>query len=162
MEIKKASLEYIDEIMKIYQEAKEFMNLHGNPDQWPEGYPSRDLILHDFNHMYICFHEKKVAAVFYYAIEEDEDYQRIEGHWLNNNRYGVVHRVSSAHIVKGAAKFILKWAYEQIPNIKMDTGENNIPMQNLLKSCGFQYCGKVVHEDNIKCLAYQKGEKDEI
>lgn len=44
----------------------------------------------------------------------------------------------------------------------MDTGVKNIPMQNLLESCGFKKCGKIVNTQGITCLAYQKGEKNEI
>lgn len=88
--------------------------------------------------------------------------KEIEGHWLNDAPYGVVHRVVSAHIVKGACKFILNWAYSQIPNLKMDTGIKNIPMQNLLESCGFKQCGKIVNTQGITCLAYQKGDTNEI
>lgn len=120
------------------------------------------MITKDIDKMYLCMYENQIAAVFYYAIEEDQDYKEIEGQWLNDAPYGVVHRVVSAHIVKGACKFILNWAYSQIPNLKMDTGIKNIPMQNLLESCGFKQCGKIVNTQGITCLAYQKGETNEI
>ena len=48
----------------------------------------------------------KLIAVFYYAIEEDPDYKEIEGQWLNDAPYGVVHRVVSAHIVKGLQVYL--------------------------------------------------------
>ena len=145
MEIKKADRTHIDEIMSLYKDAKIFMDNHGNNDQWPVGYPSKEMITKDIDKMYLCMYE-------------DE----IEGQWLNDAPYGVVHRVVSAHIVKGACKFILNWAYSQIPNLKMDTGVKNIPMQNLLESCGFKKCGKIVNMQGITCLAYQKGETNEI
>lgn len=162
MEIKKADRAHIDEIMSLYKDAKIFMDNHGNKDQWPVGYPSKEMITKDIDKMYLCMYENQIAAVFYYAIEEDQDYKEIEGQWLNDAPYGVVHRVVSAHIVKGACKFILNWAYSQIPNLKMDTGIKNIPMQNLLESCGFKLCGKIVNTQGITCLAYQKGETNEI
>ena len=162
MEIKKASLNNIDYMMTLFEEAKVFMREHGNPDQWPDDYPSREMIEEDMDHMYLCMHEDQIAAIFYFAIEEDEDYKDIEGKWLNNKPYGVVHRVVSAHVVKGAARFILDWAYHQIPNIRMDTGIKNIPMQHLLESSGFKKCGLIKHIGTIDCFAYQKGEEDEI
>ena len=143
MEIRKADRAHIDKIMSLYKDAK-------------------ILITKDIDKMYLCMYENQIAAVFYYAIEEDQDYKEIEGHWLNDAPYGVVHRVVSAHIVKGACKFILNWAYSQIPNLKMDTGIKNIPMQNLLESCGFKQCGKIVNTQGITCLAYQKGDTNEI
>ena len=146
MEIRKADRTQIDEIMSLYKEAKIFMDNHGNKDQWPVGYPSKELITKDIDKMYLCMYEDQIAAVFYYAIEEDQDYKEIEGQWLNDAPYGVVHRVVSAHIVKGACKFILSWAYSQ----------------NLLESCGFKQCGKIINAQGITCLAYQKGDTNEI
>ena len=55
--------------------------------------------------------EGRIACVFYYAAEEDEDYKEINGKWLNEEPYGVVHRVASTGIVRGAASFCLDWAY---------------------------------------------------
>ena len=45
-----------------------------------------------------CMSEGRIACVFYYAAEEDEDYKEINGKWLNEEPYGVVHRLSLIHI----------------------------------------------------------------
>ena len=84
MEIKKADRAHIDEIMSLYKDAKIFMDNHGNKDQWPLGYPSKEMITKDIDKMYLCMYENQIAAVFYYAIEEDQDYKEIEGQWLND------------------------------------------------------------------------------
>ena len=47
MEIKKADRAHIDEIMSLYKDAKIFMDNHGNKDQWPLGYPSKEMITKD-------------------------------------------------------------------------------------------------------------------
>lgn len=108
MEIKKADRAHIVEIMSLYKDAKIFMDNHGNKDQWPVGYPSKELITKDIDKMYLCMYENQIAAVFYYAIEEDQAYKEIEGQWLNDAPYGVVHRVVSAHIVKGGLQVYLE------------------------------------------------------
>ena len=69
---------------------------------------------------------------------------------------GVVHRVASTGIVRGAASFCLDWAYAQTLNLRMDTYSDNIPMQKLLEKCGFQYCGSFERLGMDKWMAYQK------
>lgn len=54
MEIRKADRAHIDEIMSLYKDAKIFMDNHGNKDQWPVGYPSKEMITKDIDKMYLC------------------------------------------------------------------------------------------------------------
>lgn len=156
MKIRKATMQDLDQIMQIYGKAKEFMCANGNARQWEEGYPSRELIEQELDHMYLCMEEENIACVFYYAVGEDEDYRQINGKWLNEEPYGVVHRVASAGITKGAASYCLEWAYSQIPNIRMDTYVDNIPMQRLLEKCGFKYCGSFERKGLDNWMAYHK------
>ena len=146
----------LDQIMQIYENAKVFMRENGNMDQWEDGYPSRELIEQDLNDMYLCMAEGQIACVFYYREGEDEDYREINGKWLNEAPYAVVHRVASTGIIKGAAVYCLDWAYSQVPNIRMDTYRDNIPMQKLLEKCGFQYCGSFERLGTDKWMAYHK------
>ena len=167
--IRKATKKDLTLIMEIYKRARRFMAETGNPNQWGESKPYQEWIEHDIEmgKCYVCVkqtREKKsmheilegkggleteiIAAVFYFAIEEDPTYGIIyEGHWLNNNPYGVVHRIASAGIVKGAGEFCLKWALSQCGNLRIDTHEDNKVMQSLLKKIGFQYCG-IIHLQN--------------
>ena len=110
MEIRKASVQDLGQIMQVYDKARKFMRENGNAEQWGEDYPSAELIEHDIDKMYLCMSEGRIACVFYYAAEEDEDYKEINGKWLNEEPYGVVHRVASTGIVRGAASFCLDWA----------------------------------------------------
>lgn len=68
---------------------------------------------------------------------EDPDYQVIEGAWLNEEPYGVVHRITSDGTVKGAASACLTWAFGQCGNLKIDTHRDNVVMQNMLKKMVF-------------------------
>ena len=156
MEIRKASEQNLDQIMQIYESARVFMRTNGNKEQWGDEYPSRELIEQDLDDMYLCMADGQIACVFYYAEEEDEDYREINGKWLNEESYAVVHRVASTGIVKGAAAYCLDWAYSQVPNIRMDTYRDNIPMQKLLEKCGFQYCGSFERLGMDKWMAYHK------
>ena len=98
MEIRKASVQDLGQIMQVYDKARKFMRENGNAEQWGEDYPSAELIEHDIDKMYLCMSEGRIACVFYYAAEEDEDYKEINGKWLNEELWsssqGSVHRNS--------------------------------------------------------------------
>ena len=75
MEIRKASVQDLGQIMQVYDKARKFMRENGNAEQWGEDYPSAELIEHDIDKMYLCMSEGQIACVFYYAAEADEDYK---------------------------------------------------------------------------------------
>ena len=84
-----------------------------------------------------------------YFVGEEPDYRvMVEGAWPDERPYSVVHRIATKRGTHGVAKFCLSWAYEQHAPLRMDTHKNNLPMQNLLRKCGFRPCGVIrIHED---------------
>ena len=170
--IRKATITDLDVIMNVYEHARNFMIRTGNPNQWGDSKPYKEWIEHDIEEgkCYVCVvkvitgeslhgmaaEEERIAAVFYFAVEEDPTYKRIyEGHWLSTKPYGVVHRIASAGIVKGAGEYCLKWAINQSGNLRIDTHEENTVMQRLLKKLDFQYCGIIHLENKEPRLAFQ-------
>ena len=159
MLIRKASLEELDSVMEVYAGARQFMKDHGNPNQWGTIRPSRQEIEKDIKdgNSYICEELGRIAAVFYYKKGEDPTYAQIyEGQWIDNTPYGVVHRIASSGICKGAGSFCMQWAFKQCGNVRIDTHRQNIVMQNMLKKNGFSYCGIIYIEDGNERLAFQK------
>lgn len=159
MEIRKASMADWEEIQEIYAGAREFMANHGNAGQWGTKHPPEDLLRGDIarGDLYVCVDSGRIAAVFYFADGEDPTYRVIEdGAWLNEAPYGVVHRIASARTVRGAASFCVDWAFARTGNVRIDTHEDNIPMQNMLKKNGFRYCGKIYLENGDPRIAFQK------
>lgn len=157
MRIRKTRLEELEKVMEIYRCARDFMAQQGNPNQWGLGHPSKEMIEQDIElgKSYVCVEEEDIAAVFYFAVEEDPTYGRIDGGaWKNQRPYGVIHRIASCH--KGAGEFCVRWAMEQCDNIRMDTHKDNIPMQNLLGKCGFFYCGIIYLANGHERLAFHK------
>jgi RimJ/RimL family protein N-acetyltransferase len=154
------------DICRIYAGAREFMREKGNPNQWKDGFPAPALIASDIKagHSYVCicngdsdgYGDGAVAAVFYYHIEDEPIYRIIDGHWLNNEPYGIVHRIASSRSFSGAGAFCLNWSFEQCLNLRIDTHRDNTPMRNLLKKLGFTYCGIVWLEDGDERLAFQR------
>lgn len=151
------------EIMEIYAYARKFMTEHGNPRQWAaNGWPPADLIHQDIaeGKCYLCVDGEKIVAVFYYEYGKDIDptYLNIEeGSWLNDEPYGVVHRIAVAEGCRGAGSFCINWAFEQCGHLRIDTHGDNTVMQNTLKKLGFSQRGVIyVKQDNDPRIAYEK------
>ena len=53
MEIRKASVQDLGQIMQVYDKARKFMRENGNAEQWGEDYPSAERIEHDIDKMYL-------------------------------------------------------------------------------------------------------------
>lgn len=163
MQIRKTTLSELSEVMEVYAYARKFMAEHGNPNQWRNTKPTREQVEEDIRQgkHYVCEADGKIAAVFFFNIGNDPTYDIIyNGAWLNDRDYGVVHRIASAGIVKGAGSFCVNWAFAQCGNLKIDTHEDNIVMQNMLKKNGFSYCGIIHLENGDERLAFHKEEKD--
>ena len=159
MEIRKTRPEEIEIVMGIYAYARQFMAEHNNPNQWGKVKPYREDVEADIANGYshVCVENDVIVATFFYREHEDPTYVKIyDGAWLNDKPYGVVHRIASAGKVKGAGSFCLNWAFEQCGNLKIDTHEDNVVMQNALKKNGFEYCGIIYLLDGNPRLAYQK------
>ena len=171
--IRKARYEDLPEMLRIYAAARQFMRKTGNPTQWvgPDGTekPTRETLEEDIRQgksyvLETLSNETKpqLRAVFYYdeGLRIEPTYARIEGAWRGEDRYGVVHRIASDGSLKGAGRICLRWAMEKSGHLRIDTHENNHPMQHVLEQLGFDYCGTIWLEDGDPRRAYEwTGEK---
>ncbi len=161
MLIQKSTLQDLEPILAIYASARQFMADTGNNHQWTGGYPHPDLIKTDIEkgHSYLCCDGKDILGVFYFAVEPDPNYAIIEGgEWLNDDPYGVVHRIAVATPQRGVASFCLNWCFTQHPNVRIDTHEDNAPMRALVKKLGYDYCGIIYLRNGDERLAYHKAQ----
>ena len=149
MTIKKTTMAELPAVMQIYDEARAFMRESGNQEQWPEGWPSVEQITEDIEKgaSYLCLNDSnEIATVFYFKVEEDPGYAIIDGKWLNNEPYGVIHRIARSQSVsntKGSGAFCVEWCFSQHQNLRIDTHRDNAPMLVMLKRLGFKYCGVI-------------------
>lgn len=166
MEIRKSTEQDFDRIMKIYEHARAFMAEHGNPNQWgPTSWPPEELIHQDIENgdSYVCMNDSgDVVGVFYYVYGEriEPTYNEIvDGSWVGEDTYGVVHRIASDGSENGIGSTCIMWAFNQCGHLRMDTHSDNKVMQNLLTKLGFRHCGTIfVYEDRYPRLAYEKTE----
>ncbi len=163
MKIRRSAEEDFDQITEIYEYARQFMAEHDNPRQWgATNWPPEDVVRADIKsgNGYVCVYDDRVVGVFYFIQGRDIDptYRNIEkGKWTDDGPYGVVHRIAGDGSVKGIGSFCLRWAFEQCGHLRIDTHGDNYVMQNLLKKCGFVYCGIIhVEEDDDPRMAYEK------
>ncbi len=163
---RKAEINDLDEIMRIFVCAQAFMQAHGNP-QWQKGFPDENDVrwgIYGGVLFVVTSESDKIAAVFSIA-GYDRDYDKIDGKWLTSGNYLAVHRVAVSENFRGegAAKFIVNQAACEIArsrgrqSLRMDTHEKNAPMLALLKSQGFTECGKItLFRDDTSRVAFEK------
>lgn len=152
------------QILKIYDDAREYMKKSGNPEQWGDNHPPKSLVLSDIEEKinYVCEIDGEIAAVFMFVPEEDKDYKNIDGTWLNQEKCGTIHRIAVSDNMHGrgiAAKcfdFCVEMCRKHgLYNLKIDTHKDNIPMQKTLLKYGFKYCGTVILLDELIRMGYQ-------
>lgn len=166
LKIRKATPDDFAEIMRIYARARAFMAQTGNPHQWgDDGYPSEELIREDIREgvSYVAEADGQIEAVFLFRVGDDPTYHVIEGgNWLNDEPYGVVHRIAAAGRVKGAGAWCLQWAFAQCGNLRIDTHDDNAVMQHVLEKSGFVKCGRIYLENGDPRVAFQKSVRDSL
>lgn len=103
MYIRTATINDLDKIKQIYAHAREFMKQTNNPTQWGDHKPAISQIIDDIEKKksYVCINEEEIVGVFYFNIEEDITYNYIEGNWLNDEEYGVIHRIAVKQNTRG-------------------------------------------------------------
>ena len=151
--------------MEIVKQAQEYFKSQGI-DQWQNNYPNDEVINNDINNgeSYVMLDGDDIVATTVISFAKEKSYENIlDGKWITNGDYGVIHRIAveNAHKGKGLSHKIIKYAEEvckqnNIHSIKVDTHEDNILMQSLLKKNGFEYCGIVYLEDGGKRVAFEK------
>ena len=158
MHIRRASADDVDEIMSIYDHARQTMRNNGNDAQWINGYPSRDLISSDVERgeSYIVEGDDGLAhGVFMFALGDDPSYDVIEdGAWLNDEPYGVIHRIGTDGRIRGALAAAVDFALQHTDNVRIDTHESNAAMRHALAKAGFRQCGIVYCQDGTARFAF--------
>lgn len=162
MQIRNAAIEDLPEIRRIYDAAKSYMDASGNPNQWAAGYPPEEYLRQDMelSRLYVCEEDKRLCGVFMLSVKPDPTYDYIEGAWLNEEPYGVIHRIASDGTTKGIFQSVLGFCREKseeqkIMNLRIDTHADNKTMQYLLEKYGFERCGIIYLENGSPRIAYQ-------
>ncbi|MFH7017637.1 GNAT family N-acetyltransferase [Flavobacterium sp. FlaQc-47] len=149
--LRKADLSEVPLIWTILQDAIEQRRQDGST-QWQDGYPNELTIQNDIQNGYAYVLTENDLILCYAAIIFDKEpaYEDIQGKWLTNGDYAVVHRVAVSKLAKG--KGIATKLFENIEDlcltqniysIKVDTNFDNVPMLKILDRLSYTYCGEV-------------------
>ena len=143
--IRLAEMQDIPAILSIFDRAREFMRTMGN-----------HLVEEDIRagHCYVFEEAGQVVGTFAFIIGPDPTYQEIEGAWHFSEPYGTIHRIASNGQVKGLAYLCFDFCLQQIPYLRIDTHEDNHPMQAAIRRYGFSQCGTIYLPDGSPRLAY--------
>ena len=157
MNIRKAELGDLSQIISVYARARALMRQTGNATQWKNTYPTDEIIVSDIEngYLHLLYDEDGIQGVFAFLPEGDPLYDRIDGSWLNDMPHAAVHRVASAGRKKGILPACMRYCFSQADNIKIDTHENNRIMQHQLEKMGFVRCGIVTLTNGETRIAYQ-------
>mgnify|MGYP000208142944 FL=1 len=172
---RKAVPEDLDRIVLIIKGAKERMRDAGRT-QWQGAYPGISDIKKDIESGYGyvavfpgqaeagCGQDVEGVIAGYCAVvlSGEPAYDHLEGRWLSEDRYVVVHRmaVNGTMLGRGVSKMMFSAVSELalsngVRSFKVDTNYDNVQMNHILKSLGFSECGTIRYADGPR-IAYEK------
>ncbi|MCE3074395.1 GNAT family N-acetyltransferase [Chryseobacterium gwangjuense] len=151
IKLRKAEIEDRDIIWNILQQAIERRRQDGST-QWQQGYPNLDTVESDIakGFGYVMTVDEEIAVYTALILNDEPAYSTIEGEWLSNGEFVVVHRVAVDE--KFAGQGMVKKLFDHIEDftknngiqsVKVDTNFDNIAMLKILERKGYTYCGEV-------------------
>ena len=163
--IRPATAADLPALRPVFEAAKGIMRADGNAEQWSApGFPPDDLLLRDiareggFVVESVIPSEAKESIVAYFALlpSPEPTYDVIDGDWLTDGPYGVIHRMASYPEVHGIFSTIIDYAASRYEHLRIDTHRDNRIMQHLIEKYGFTYCGIIWLKDGTERLAYER------
>ena len=160
---RKAELSEAAPIWEILQQAIIRRKEDGS-EQWQDGYPNPAVVANDIEkgQGFVLLEGEIIIGYSAVLINDEPAYATIEGKWLTNADFVVIHRVaiSETYLGKGLAKMIIReienFARDKnIYSIKADTNFDNIPMMKIFENLGYTLCGEVYFRGSPR-KAYEK------
>ena len=97
----------------------------------------------------------RVVATFAFLPGPDSSYDVIEGgQWRSDAPYAVLHRVASDGTAHGIAAAMFAFAKERADHLRIDTHQDNLPMQGAIAKAGFKRAGIVYGSDGTPRVAF--------
>lgn len=150
---RRAELDDVPAVEKILKDAVRRMLAEGK-QQWSESYPKAEHVLADIEKevAFVLEMDGKVVAYGAVVCDGEPAYDKLQGKWLSDESYVVVHRIAVSQDVQGrgvGARFLSEVenyaSGKGINSFKIDTNFDNFAMLRLLEKCGFVYCGEVFY-----------------
>ena len=165
MEFRKAAASDVEDIMKIIKQAQAYFK-ENCVNQWQNNYPNNETIKNDIEkgYGYVLEDNGEIIGTVAVSFDGEKTYDVIyDGEWLSNGEYAVIHRmaVDNAYKGRGLSSVLIKYIEnicldKGVHSIKIDTHNENISMQRVIKKNNFKYCGIIYVEDKSARLAFEK------
>lgn len=148
---RQAKISETSSIWEILQQAILRRKKEGS-DQWQDGYPNPDVVQNDLEKGfgYVLTQGETILGYCAAIINDEPEYAKIQGKWLTDNDFVVIHRIAitESNLGKGLTKIILQHIEDfainnSIFSIKVDTNFDNFAMLKILEKSGYIYCGEV-------------------
>ena len=184
MIIRPAAASDLPALRPVFEAAKGLLRADGNLDQWSApGFPDDSLLLRDIargggfvieisprdplglgrNDKTIVISsgaeggvEKSIVAYFALLPSPEPTYDVIDGAWLTDEPYGVIHRIASYPDAHGIFSAVIDYASARYAHLRIDTHRDNRIMQHLIEKYGFTCCGIIWLPDGTERLAYER------
>ncbi|MBC8883826.1 GNAT family N-acetyltransferase [Flavobacterium piscinae] len=134
-------------------------------NQWQDGYPNPEIIQQDIEKGigYVLTDGETIVGYSAVLINDEPEYDNLQGKWLTTGDFVVFHRVAIAEGYTGQKiclkkSLILLFAFaleNNIRSLKADTNHDNFAMMNIFEKAGFVFCG-IVHFRGSPRRAYEK------
>ena len=166
MNVIRATISDISNILKIFEEAKAYIKSQGF-DQWQnEDYPNEEIIQDDISNeaSFILCDDDKLLGYMALLFDKEQSYSTISnGKWISDFDYATIHRLAISNDGRGQnlSKLFFEFAEKNcieknISSLRIDTHEKNISMKTILKNRKYKYCGIITLENGEKRMAYEK------
>lgn len=132
--------------------------------QWQDGYPNPEIVKKDLEQGqgYVLTAGGRLVAYAALLMNDEPAYAHLDGNWLSNGDFLVIHRVAVAQdfLHKGLGRRMLAHietfaVHNKIYSIKADTNFDNPGMISLFEKQGYVYCGEVFFRGSSR-RAYEK------
>ncbi len=149
IELKLAKKEEAQMLLSFIEDAKAFQREQGII-QWTEDYPDINTIEKDIEKKRGYVIAENGDAFGYVCVDfaGEKSYDRVDGKWLTDGKYGVIHRLAfgKASRGKGATKAVFALICDlcrekDAVSIRVDTGSENKLVQHIFEREGFRQVG---------------------
>ncbi len=157
MRIREASSAEIPELMDIFVHAREYMRANGNGTQWPDDYPSLEIVESEIanSQRFVFDDDGDILGTFSLIAGEDSTYGVIEqGDWSQDAPYSTIHRLASWGKVHGLSRACFDFCTQHADYLRIDTHACNASMLAAIRSYGFRECGIIHIWDGTPRIAF--------
>lgn len=164
MIFRQAAFADLPAMMAVISDAQRALQAQG-VDQWQNGYPNEAALSGDIaaGGAYVLLRGNLLIATMALLPGPEPTYRVIDGSWLTEGPYCVIHRLAVHSHFKGAgaAARMLQEAealcrLQRVPSLRVDTHHDNRPMRRFLEKNGFYACGGIRLDDGAPRLAFEK------